>query len=115
METDNLAPYNPGKATNQVKGFIKGLPCMYGKIVCRMVGVHPQMGKYETVNGLLTHSYPIIMTPHGTAMNPGVEYVSEITQDGMDMLLELETEMREEGEKLYDGYLKEDSLFTITF
>lgn len=107
--------YAPPKATNIVKGFLKGLPCMYGDILCRMVAVHPQQGKYKMIDGILTHTNPLILTPHGTALNPSYEYVSEITEAKQIELLAIEKEIKDENGKLYDGYLKESEYLSMKF
>lgn len=98
-----------------VKAFIKGLPCMYGHSVCRMIGNHPSQGKTTMIDGLLSHTNILIMTPHGTGMNPGTRFISEITKSGMIDLLDYDADLRNSKQKMYDGMLNEKDLFTITF
>ena len=103
---------NAEKALNPIELYIKGMPCMYGDAVGRLVAVHP-IGEYVLKNGTMSHTHPIFMTPHGTALNPTIAYISKITNYGMQKLLIFEAELNArsfipKGElKTYDGYLTE--------
>lgn len=93
-------------ASNPIKEFRLGLPCMLGEVVGRIVGCGDD-GSWGYINGVETFSRPLFCTPHGTVIKVGVLYLSEITDEGVIKLKSYEDEsMRENGE-VYSGKLKD--------
>lgn len=103
------------KPLNPVKVFLKGMPCAYGDVVCRMIGVHPFEGHYENIEGNLVHTNIIISTPHGTGLNPTREYITEVNKAQQEYLLTLESDIKSEGGELYGGFLKESEFLNVEF
>lgn len=82
----------------------KGLPCMMGDVVGRIVGESDE-GQWGEINGTKMFSIPLFSTPHGTIFKAGLFYLNDISDEGMERLIEYEKQAEQEGE-LYDGRLK---------
>lgn len=82
----------------------KGLPCMLGDIVGRIVG-ESNIGSWGDINGERLFSVPLMATPHGTIITVGRFYLNEITEDGMERLLAYENELMSSGSEMYAGLI----------
>ena len=83
-----------------------GLPCMFGKVVGRIVG-ESDNGSWGNINGQEVFSIPLFSTPHGSVIKIGVMHLSDITKEGMSKLKEYEDDAKSKGKKLYAEKLKE--------
>lgn len=94
---------------NPIKKYEKGLPCMLGDVVGRIVG-ESEKGSWGSINDMEMHSIPLFATPHGTIIETGVFYLSEMTDEGMEQLLEYEMDaLKKNGHgSLYGGKLDEE-------
>jgi len=90
-------------AKNPLKKYEKGLPCMLGEIVGRIVGEGE--GSWGYINDVHMFSIPLFATPHGTVIETGVLYLSEITEEGMKKLEDYEKDVKTQGKELYAGKL----------
>lgn len=88
-----------------IKNYYKGMPCMLGEVVGKLVGESNE-GSWGIINGVDMFSIPLFSTPHGTVIKTGVLKLSDITEDGMNRIIELEKQAIEDGVELYAGYLK---------
>lgn len=91
-------------ATNPISKHYKGLPCMLGEMVCRIVG-EDEISTWGYINGERVPSIPIVCTPHGSIIMSGRFYLSEITEEGLQKLKDYETELEKEGKEMYGGKL----------
>lgn len=91
---------------NMIKEYKKGLPCMMGEVVGRIVG-ESEEGSWGEINGIEFFSMPLFSTPHGTIIKTGVMYLSEITDEGIDKLLKHEEDVKVSGDELYGGRLND--------
>ena len=91
---------------NPIKKYEKGLPCMLGDVVGRIVG-ESEKGSWGNINDEGMFSIPLFSTPHGTIIEVGVLYLSEITDEGMEKLLEYEEDVKSKDDELYAGKLEE--------
>ncbi len=94
-------------AKNPLKKHYKGLPCMFGESVCRVVGEH-ENGSWGEINGERVHSVPLIASPHGTILKAGRFFLDEITEEGMVKLLAFEQDALANNVELYGGKLTEE-------
>lgn len=76
-------------AKNPIKKHYKGMPCMMGESVMRIVG-ESEKGSWGYINGEHVPSIVLVSTPHGTVIESGRFFLDEITEDGMNQLLEYE-------------------------
>jgi len=93
-------------AKNPIKKYEKGLPCMLGEVVGRIIG-ESEEGSWGEINGEKMFSIPYFSSPHGTVVETGVFYLSEITDDGMKILEGYEKELIDGDKELYSGRLEE--------
>ena len=91
-------------AKNPLKKHYKGLPCMMGEVVGRIVGEH-ESGSWGEINGEKVFSVPEFSTPHGTLIRTGRFYIDEISEEGMKRLLAYEEELKLQGKVMYAGRL----------
>lgn len=96
-------------STNPIKKYYHGLPCMLGKVVGRIVG-ESKKGSWGYINDVEMFSIPQIGTPHGSIVETGVLYLSEIDEEGMKKLLEFEKDCVEKDGELYGGKLTEEEM-----
>ena len=90
-----------------IDNYFKGMPCMLGEMVGKIVGEHPD-GSWGEINGLKVFSIPLFATPHGTVLKTGVMKLSKITDEGMLKLLEYESQVDGSEFELYGGYLTDE-------
>lgn len=98
-------------AKNPLKKHFKGLPCVFGEAVGRIVG-ESEKGSWGIINGIEVFSVPLFSTPHGSITYAGRFYLEEIDEDNMKKLLEFEEDARanEELESIYAGRLTEEEI-----
>lgn len=89
---------------NPITEYYKGMPCMLGEIVGKIVG-ESDIGSWGEINGVKMYSIPLFATPHGTLIKTGVMKLSKITEEGLKQLSEYEKQAIGDGEKLYCGLL----------
>lgn len=94
-------------AKNPLKKHYKGLPCMLGEVVGRIVGEH-ESGNWGEINGEKCHSVPLLGTPHGSVIKSGKFYLDEITEEGLAKLKAYENEVIANNDELYGGKLTEE-------
>lgn len=87
---------------NPLKKYEHGHPCMLQDVVGRIVG-ESENGSWGMINGIYMFSTPIFTTPHGTVFKTGALQLSEITEDGMETLLQYEADAKEKKMLLYAG------------
>jgi hypothetical protein len=88
-----------------LKDYYKGLPCMLGETVGRIVG-ESDKGSWGKINGVEMFSMPLFSTPHGTIIKTGIMHLSNITDEGLKKLSEYEKKAIEnENIEFYGGYL----------
>jgi hypothetical protein len=91
---------------NPIKNYEMGMPCMFGETVGRIVG-ESDKGSWGIINDIEMHSIPLFATPHGTIIKTGVLHLSEMTDEGMERLMEYEMDaLKKNGHgNLYAGKL----------
>jgi hypothetical protein len=94
---------------NPIKKYERGLPCMFGQVVGRIVG-ESDKGSWGYINDVRMFSIPFFATPHGSVIETGVLYLSEITEEGMVKLKEFEADAKAKGNELYDGRINDIEL-----
>ena len=87
-----------------IEEYYKGLPCMLGEVVGKIVGESDE-GSWGEINGVKMFSLPLFATPHGTIIKTGVMGLSKITDEGRQKLSEYEKQVIYNGDKLYGGCL----------
>lgn len=92
---------------NPIKTYEKGMPCMLGEVVGRIIG-ESDKGSWGYINDIKMPSIVLLATPHGSIIKTGVLYLSEITDEGMKKLLEFEIDaLKKKGHgNLYAGKLE---------
>ena len=104
MNAIELAMTSLLSSRTPIEEYYKGLPCMLGEVVGRIVGESDE-GSWGEINDVKMYSIPLFSTPHGTIIKIGVLRLSKITDEGMQILKEYENKVIEKGDKLYDGRL----------
>jgi hypothetical protein len=89
-----------------IKSYELGMPVMLGEVVGRIIG-ESEKGSRGIINDVEMPSIIKISTPHGSVLETGIFYVSEIDDEGMDKLRAFEKDCREKKQELYTGVLKE--------
>ena len=87
-----------------IEEYYKGLPCMLGDTVGRIVGESNE-GSWGQIKEVTMFSIPLFATPHGTVIKTGVLKLSKITDEGTAKLSEIEKQVLDEGRELYGGLL----------
>jgi len=93
-------------ATLPIKSYELGMPVRIGKVVGRLIG-ESEKGSRGLINGVEMPSIVIFSTPHGSVIESGIFYVSEMDDEDMDRLRAFEKDAKEGGEELYNGALEE--------
>ena len=91
---------------NPIKEYYKGLPCMLGEGVGRIVGESGE-GGWGEIGGVMMYSIPMFCSPHGTMIRTGVMKLSQITEDGLKKLKGYEDELIAKGDIPYNDLLEE--------
>lgn len=91
-------------ATLPIKSYELGMPVGLGKVVGRIIGESKE-GSRGLVNGVEMPSIILISTPHGSVIETGILYVSEVDDEDMDKLRAFEKDCREQKRELYAGVL----------
>ncbi len=91
-------------AKNPIQKHYKGMPCMYGEAVARVVG-ESEKGSWANIDGELVFSIPLISTPHGTVIEAGRLHIDDITEEGLIKLEAYEAELKESGKEIYAGLI----------
>ena len=63
---------------------------MLHEVVGKIVGEDIDKGSWGEVNGIKVFSTPLFGTPHGTIISTGIMHLSDITEEGMETLLQYE-------------------------
>jgi hypothetical protein len=91
----------------------KGLPCMMGDVVGRIVGEH-ESGSWGDVNGIRVFSVPLFSTPHGNVVKTGRFHLHEISEKGYLQLKEYERmALSLPEDQFYHGYLTFDDVLKV--
>lgn len=104
MDATELAAKTLLGSNNPIDNYYKGMPCMLGELVGRIVDESKE-GSWGEINGAKRFSIPLFATPHGTIIKTGVMKLSKITDEGLLKLSEYEKQVIEEGDNLYAKYL----------
>lgn len=91
---------------NPIKEYYKGLPCMLGEGVGRIVAESDE-GGWGEIGGVKMYSIPMFCSPHGTIIKTGVLKLSKITEEGMKLLIGYENDVWAKGDVPYNGLLPE--------
>lgn len=87
-----------------LKEYYKGLPCMMGEVVGRIVG-EAENGSWNYINNLRVYSIPLFSTPHGTVFKVGFLKLSEISEEGKQRLVKYEENIKANNDESYAGLL----------
>jgi hypothetical protein len=82
-----------------------GHPVMLGEIVGRIVGYPEDVATIRDAFGDIEYARVLVGTPHGSVISAGRFHVSEISEEGMEKLLNYEEELRYDFKPLYNGKL----------
>lgn len=82
------------------------MPAMCKGVVGRITG-NSRGGSWDFINDIRMFSIPEFTTPHGTVITSGIVHLDDITEEGMKQLLEYESQLKDEGEALYNGKYEE--------
>jgi hypothetical protein len=104
MDAIGLAMTSLLGSKTPVEEYYKGLPCMLGEAVGKIVGESDE-GCWGKINGVKMYSIPLFATPHGTIIKTGVMKLSKITDEGLQKLSEYEKQVIDNGGELYGGRL----------
>ena len=91
---------------NPIKKYERGLPCMLGQVVGRIVG-ESEKGSWGYIDEVQMFSIPFFATPHGSVIETGVLFLSEITEEGLAKLKEFEADAKAKCKELYDGRIND--------
>lgn len=91
-------------AKNILKTTNIGQPVMFGEAVGRIVS-YSDKGSWGTINGSDLYSVLIVSTPHGSEIESGVLFISEITSEGLEKLEAYESELNQKSKPLYNSKL----------
>lgn len=95
---------------NPIKQDYKGMPCMIGDIVGRILGEDDKSSSIK-VDDKKLFSILLFSTPHGTIIKAGRFLFSKITKEGMEKLLEFEKDCLENRpENFYSGKLTKEEI-----
>lgn len=94
---------------NPIKQDYKGMPCMLGDMVGRIVGEDEKSSSIK-VDDKKLFSVLLFSTPHGTIIKAGRFLFSEITKEGMEKLLEYENDSNIKPENFYSGKLTKEEI-----
>lgn len=70
-------------AKKPINEHYKGLPCMLGDVVGRIIGQADDGSWSTNENGNEIYSIPLFATPHGSIIKTGRFYLDKITDEGM--------------------------------
>lgn len=90
---------------NPIKKYELGMPVMLGEVVGRIVG-ESDKGSRGIINGEEMPSIILVSTPHGSVLETGIFYISEIDDEGMEKLIGFENDCKDKKQELYAGKLK---------
>lgn len=96
-------------SSNPIKEYKHGLPCMLGDVVGRIIG-ESEKGSWGYTNEIKMFSIPLFATPHGTVIQTGVLYLSEMIEESMKKLIEYEDDVKSKNDELYAGKLTEEEM-----
>jgi hypothetical protein len=100
----NNKKMNLAMSENPITEYYKGMPCMLGEAVGKIVD-ESEDGSWGEINGVKMYSIPLFATPHGTIIKTGVMKLSKITDEGLQKLSEYEKQVIDKGDELYGGRL----------
>lgn len=92
-------------AKNPINEHYKGLPCMIGEVVGRIIGEADEGSWAINENGDKIYSIPLLCTPHGSIIKTGRFYLDKITEEGMKKLEAYENELKANNKEMYVGRL----------
>lgn len=99
-------------AENPIKENYIGLPCMLGETVGRIVGYGENCATIVHNNHTL-YSVILFSTPHGSIIKSGRLYLSQITDEKMNTLIEFEKDAQSKEINLYAGKISLKELETL--
>ena len=104
MKSTELAMMTLFMSKNPIDNYYKGMPCMLGETVGKIIGESDE-GSWDEINGIKIFSIPLFFFFYGTIIKTGVMKLSKITNEGLQKLSEYEKQVLNEGKELYGGCL----------